>query len=207
MCHRVRVFLTTVNCAEGILKGASNFSMGMFGKENMYFLDAPGKKRKQKKKSHAQKPGLMIPTNNWILSEKDRWKLVAHRSLGLWIIILQSEHWNSKHPVTLPSSAATKVWAWPKRAERRTATPRPGPASHRHALSFQEPFLSRTTWTLPNKNTPTVCWGGDGIEQGAHISDGLETIRRKGKWELLPSTSFLSGETHNCWNECRPAPV
>lgn len=83
VCHRVRVFLTTVNCAEGILKGASNFSMGMFGKENMYFLDAPGKKRKQKKKSHAQKPGLMIPTNNWILSEKDRWKLVAHRSLGL----------------------------------------------------------------------------------------------------------------------------
>lgn len=47
-CDRVRVFLTTVNCAEGILKGASNFSMGVFGKENTYFLDAPGKKQKTK---------------------------------------------------------------------------------------------------------------------------------------------------------------
>lgn len=55
-------------------------------------------------------------------------------------------------------------------------------ASHRHALrSFQEPFLSETTRKLPNENTPTVCWGGDGKEQGAHLSDGLETIRGKGK--------------------------
>lgn len=33
----------------------------------------PEKNQNQKKKSHVQEPGLMTPTNNWILSEKDRY--------------------------------------------------------------------------------------------------------------------------------------
>lgn len=57
-CDRVRVFLTTVNCAESILKGASNFSMGMFGKENTHFLDAPGKKPKSEKEVTCPRAGL-----------------------------------------------------------------------------------------------------------------------------------------------------
>lgn len=41
--NTVRVFLTTVHCGEGFLKGASNFFTGMFGKKNMASLDAPRK--------------------------------------------------------------------------------------------------------------------------------------------------------------------